>query len=230
MQVAILGLGLVVCGLTLADEHDDGSSKSTISSQEDEMGGAVLPWTRTVGLAGTCRLLKEQAIREELELIDEQLEDVNELAENYNKRMAAVTRERLRRFPDDLIIRDRAASRRLDEWRKAEVNKFGPQCHRKMVLILLPHQNRRLSQIVCRGMGLELLLKKEVQEHLELTDEQKKQFNSILGGFYDAMPGNPGLPLPPDEKEANDDRMRRECLALMTAEQKRKLKADVLGE
>ncbi len=231
MQVAILGLGFVTCGLALGDDQEQSSdSKPALNSKEDEMGGAVLPWTRTSGLFGTFMILERQAVRDELELLDEQLEEIEELAEKCKEQATRVARERLKRFPDDLIVRDKAASKRAVEWGKAEMNKFGPSSKRRLILIMLPHQNRRLSQIVCRGMGLKLLLKKEAQEHLELTDEQKKQLNSILRGFYDAMPGNPGLPLPLDEKEANDDRLRRECLAVLTPEQKEKLSVDILGE
>jgi hypothetical protein len=194
------------------------------------MGGAVLPWIRTSGLFGTFRLLEKESIQNELELIDKQLEEIEELVEEYNERTAAVTRERLRRFPDNMLLGDRAAFQRMIEWRKEEVNKFGPSSKRRLILILLPHQNRRLSQIVCLGMGLKILLMQEVQEQLEFTDDQKKQIKSILSGFYRAGPGQPGLPLPADEKEENDKRMLRECLALLTPEQKEKLKVDILGE
>jgi hypothetical protein len=158
------------------------------------------------------------------------MEEIGALAEKYKERNAAVTRERLRRFPNKKILGNRAAYQQMIEWRKEEVNKFGPSTKRQLVLILLPHQNRRLSQIVCRDQGLKILLMKEVQEHLEFTDDQKKQFESILAGFYRPGPGQPGLRLPPDEKDENDNRMRRECLAIMTADQKEKLKVNILGE
>jgi hypothetical protein len=120
------------------------------------------------------RLLQSEAVQNELEMTEEQLELLKELNEGQ-ERGQGVDREAMRAEMEGLSQEERMAKFRemRDSRSKSQLEKIGE--------ILLPHQMDRLSQISAQASsrnGARAFTSGALAEKLNITDEQKEKIQA----------------------------------------------------
>ncbi|MBC8355694.1 MAG: hypothetical protein H8E66_27260 [Planctomycetes bacterium] len=118
-------------------------------------------------------LLCSEAIRREVELIDEQYPEIKKLQDRFSTRERELKRER----------RDLQPEARSEYLAKA-FEELAQSCMKEEGSILLPHQIRRLNQIVFqvqsseKDRALTPLTRETVASALNLTDDQRNRLNT----------------------------------------------------
>jgi hypothetical protein len=131
---------------------------------------------------GPAALLQRSDVRAELELLDDQVEQLAELQETMQTRV----RDRMREMGSRL--RERGPEGAPDPrggGLQGEFREFFEQINREqreqLAKILVPHQLKRLGQLEMqmrlRG-GAMALLRGEVAEQLNITDQQREQLRA----------------------------------------------------
>lgn len=112
---------------------------------------------------GIDSLLRNDKVREELDLLEPQIEELKKLGESMR-----------RNRPDFSRFRDMSADERRKAFEKmrAEGEKRAKEMEAKIKEILLPQQWERLQQIRVQLMGVRALLDREVQSKLKLSEQQ----------------------------------------------------------
>ena len=143
------------------------------------------------GGGGKLALLRIDAIKKELELLDEQSTDIEKLGEELRaqrngdrpdfqnmtdeERRAAF--EKLRAEREALSDEERAAQ---DAERRAQQLEQQQQADAKLAEILLPHQMDRLAEIELQTQGVRALTTDAVVAQLGLSDEAKADIEETL--------------------------------------------------
>ncbi len=112
---------------------------------------------------GIDSLLRNDKVREELDLLEPQIEELKKLGESMR-----------RNRPDFSRFREMSAEERRAAFEKmrAEGEKRAKEMEAKIKEILLPQQWERLQQIRIQLMGVRALLNSEVQSKLKLSQQQ----------------------------------------------------------
>jgi len=116
-------------------------------------------------------LLRLEQVRKELELVDDQVAKLNQLAEKLRSEM----RERFSGLRDLSPEERRAKMQELGQ----ELRKRNEELEAEVKKILLPHQLTRLEEIRLQLMGLRALDDPKVAEALGITEEQKAKMQQI---------------------------------------------------
>ena len=187
------------------------------------------------GRGASLMLLMSKQVQKELEIVDEQKEKLQKLADEAMQEMREGMRERfagLRDLPDE----ERRA--KFDEIRK-EMEGRAEKMMKKVEEVLLPHQIDRLKQIQLQMQGGSVTSNPKVAEELKLTEEQKEKLRKIRDELQEKMRGFGekfrGLrDLEGEAREAKIKELREEitklrkegeekALAVLTGEQRAKL-------
>jgi Spy/CpxP family protein refolding chaperone len=159
---------------------------------------------------GVTGLLMSDQIREEIEITDDQLADLEAMGEEMRDQMRSMFEGMRDLSPDER--RERFATMRDD------MQDIQSQAEDRMNEILLPHQVARLREInlqqqVRRG-GLEGALQGELAEELGITDEQREQMVAKAQELQQEMQQK----IEQLRKDAQD-----ELMSLLTPDQRSKL-------
>lgn len=150
------------------------------------------------GGGGKLGLLRIDAVKKELELLDEQSADIEKLNEELRsqrsgdgpdfrnmsdeERRAAFAKLRAER--EALSEADRE---KQDEERRAQQRVQQQQADAKLAEILLPHQMDRLSQIELQTQGIRALTTDEVVKELGLSDKAKADVETTIAASGEKM-------------------------------------------
>lgn len=153
----------------------------------------------------TIFLLGQKSVQEELKLSDEQVTKVKELADKQRESFQG--------------LRDLS-----QEERRTKMQEMAKANEKAVAEILKPQQLRRVKQIALQQQGVRAVNNEEVAKALNITDEQKEKIREIQRSAFEGIRG-----LGRDEegrkklqelmKETNE-----KAMAVLTAEQKSKLK------
>ena len=138
-------------------------------------GGMMMRGFGGPDLAGLLRIDK---VREELDLLDEQIADLKKLGESSRRPRG----ER----PDFRNMSNEERSQFFAKMR-SEAEKRRKEMEAKIKEILLPEQWERLQQIKLQASGVRALLQKEVQVKLKVTEEQAKKLAAVAEEQRTAM-------------------------------------------
>jgi Spy/CpxP family protein refolding chaperone len=127
------------------------------------------------GGGGMIGLLQSDEVRQELDLMDDQVEQLRTIGDDVRNQVRSELQDAFQGLRD-LSPEDR--QKRIDEIR-AKVDTIVSQSQGRLQEVLLPHQFERLKQIdlqsrIQRG-GPSALTEGELAETLGLTDQQKEQ-------------------------------------------------------
>ncbi|MFV1964358.1 MAG: hypothetical protein ACC628_02960 [Pirellulaceae bacterium] len=127
-------------------------------------------WGDGIRGMGTVDLLRQDAVRKELELLDDQVADLENLGEDIREMMrAAVTRLR--------EGREQGRPGRPQDMRQV-FEPISTEAQDRLAEILLPHQMKRLNQLALqarlRGGGF-AMLSPDVGQQLGITEQQRDQ-------------------------------------------------------
>ncbi|HHM12780.1 MAG TPA: hypothetical protein ENJ16_04450 [Planctomycetaceae bacterium] len=116
-------------------------------------------------------LLRNEKVREELDLLEPQIEELKKLAESMRGQR-----------PDFSRFREMSQEERRKAFEKMreEAAKRAKQMEAKIKEILLPEQWERLQQIRIQAMGIRALTDPDVQAKLKLTEEQVQKMRSAF--------------------------------------------------
>jgi len=177
------------------------------------------------GGGGRLALLRMEAVQKELELLDDQKQKIDQLAESLRGQRGGDGGERPNFQNMSEQERQQFLQRMRDEAAKREA-----ETRTKLADILLPHQLERLDQLYIQRQGVQALQNPEVQAKLKLTDAQKSKLEAVqrdaLGRLREAFQGARGGGGGGDFAQLRErmESMRREIeqqmLDVLTAEQK----------
>ena len=143
------------------------------------------------GGGGKLSLLRIDAVKKELELLDEQSADIEKLSEAMRAQRSAglpdfqnMTEEERRAAFDKLRAEREALSEadkeKQDAERRAQQAAQQKEADAKLAEILLPHQMDRLSQIELQTQGIRALASEEVVKELGLSDQAKADIAATI--------------------------------------------------
>ena len=150
------------------------------------------------GGGGKLGLLRIDAVKKELELLDEQSADIEKLSEAMRAQRSAglpdfqnMTDEERRAAFDKLRAEREALSEaereKQDAERRAQQAAQQKEADTKLAEILLPHQIDRLSQIELQTQGIRALTTEEVAKELGLSDAVKADLEATIQASGEKM-------------------------------------------
>jgi len=150
------------------------------------------------GGGGKLGLLRIDAVKKELELLDEQSADIEKLSEAMRAQRSAglpdfrnMTDEERRAAFDKLRAEREALSEadraKQDEERRAQQVAQQKEADAKLAEILLPHQMDRLNQIELQTQGIRALTTEEVAKELGLSDAAKADLEATIQASGEKM-------------------------------------------
>jgi len=159
------------------------------------------------------QLLRSEEVREEIELLPDQEEAFQKLAEQGRQ-------ER----PDFARLRDASEEERREMMEKirADMEARMKETREKMEEILFPEQMARLNQIAIQSMGIGALSDPKVIAKLKITEAQQKQMESIreasMNKLREMFAGG----------NREDFRERREAMREKLTEARQKMEQEIL--
>lgn len=206
---------------------DDGSGAGprvmTMSSNTGSLGGLTMRGNGTTfnfdssGGTDPFSLAQNSDVQKEIELVDYQLDQIEEINQEFSKRM----QERMAE------LRDEQGNLRLDnasdlaEWSQ----KIAAEKRKRMQEVFLPHQLDRLQQISLqnqlkrRGQS-GLLNDAKVKEQLGITDEQQKAISERAEKVQKKLE---------EDIERLREKARESILEELNSDQRKKLK-EMMGD
>lgn len=150
------------------------------------------------GGGGKLGLLRIDAVKKELELLDEQSADIEKLSEAMRAQRSAglpdfqnMTDEERRAAFDKLRAEREALSEadraKQDEERRTQQVAQQTEADAKLAEILLPHQMDRLNQIELQTQGIRALTTEEVAKELGLSDAAKADLEATIQASGEKM-------------------------------------------
>ncbi len=124
------------------------------------------------GGGGSMRILGNEAVQKELEMVDDQIEEVKKLEEKLREEFPRPDFGNFREMSEEERGKVMAQMRERGE-------KMEKAAQKKIADILLPHQVARLKEITVQQMGAGAVLNAEVAAKLNLTDKQKTKIESV---------------------------------------------------
>lgn len=124
------------------------------------------------GYRGPVRLLVLQEVQRELRLSDEQVGQVDELAEDLRQKASRIWEQIQQISPEE-------AERRFSAMRAEQT--------RRVTEILDERQQARLHQLEIQREGIRALARKEVGEALKLSVEQRQRVEAAFQGEHESM-------------------------------------------
>lgn len=205
------------------------------------------------GGGGVSNLLRNPQVQEELKLSDEQKDQLREVAEQAFADMRGFfpDREEMEKLSEE----ERAAKRQeaMEKFRK-EAEKRAPRIEKKIGEILKKEQYKRLKQIEMQRQGVDALMRPDIAQALEISEDQQKEIKEVLearnkkmeglgeemramfqgGGFRDMSEEERGEMRQKMEKLGEKRRTitskaQKEAMGKLTDEQKAKM-PDLMGE
>jgi Spy/CpxP family protein refolding chaperone len=180
------------------------------------------------------RLLYSEAVQKELQITEEQLAKLKELAESAQARMRermAAMRQKAAEL-QDLSPEERKA--RQKEMRDA-MTKYTDEIRAKVEQVLDAAQVRRLDQIHLQMAGPAALVQEKIAQELQITDEQKQKLKDLRKGLQEKMHQlrQSLRELAPGDREARQAELRdktkalreavfKEAMSILTPEQRQK--------
>ncbi len=181
------------------------------------MGGGMMGGGMMGGQSGDAvmlALLREESVRTELELLPDQVEGLQKIAESTRGQ-----RPEMGNFREMSEEERRAAFEKM----RAEAEKRMAETKEKVEEVLLPAQFERLEQIALQVRGDRALAQEDVQKKLSFTEEQKTKVAGLVTSFGDKMREmfSSGDREGAREKyEEGQKQMVSDLLAVLTPEQK----------
>ncbi|MCA9142926.1 MAG: hypothetical protein KDB05_09075 [Planctomycetales bacterium] len=150
------------------------------------------------GGGGKLGLLRIDAVKKELELLDEQSADIEKLNEELRSQRSGdgpdfrnmsdeERRAAIEKFRADREALSEAEREKQDEERRAKQRELQQQADAKLADILLPHQMDRLSQIELQTQGIRALTTEEVAKELGLSDKVKADVEAEIQASGEKM-------------------------------------------
>ena len=213
--VAISGFALTLFLLApvLAQEQERGPGQR---GPRGGIGGGFFGGMGGLGSGGgsILILLREPAVQEEIEVVDDQRQQLRQLGDTLRPQF---DRDNFRR---DMSEEERRAA--LAEMR-VEMEKAAQEAQTKVAEILLPHQMERLQQISLQVRGAQALADPQVAAKLNLTDQQKQQIETAQSAMRDKwrevyQSGNPENMR--EQMETARREFDQQIVAFLTPEQK----------
>ncbi len=159
-------------------------------------------------------LLREDPVRTELELMPDQVEALQKIADEQRGQ-----RPEFGNFQEMSEEERRAAFEKM----QAEMAKRMAETKAKVEEVLLPAQFERLEQIALQVRGDRALTQEDLQKKLTFTDEQKTKATELMTGFGDKMRemftsgDREGMR---EKMEAGQKQLGTDLVAVLTTEQK----------
>lgn len=199
------------------------------------------------GGGGKFGLLRSDAVKKELELLDEQAADIEKLGDELRAQQAGdrpdfrnmsdeerrAAFEKLRAEREALSDDERA---KQDEERRAQQRTQQQAADAKLAEILLPHQMDRLSQIELQQQGIRALGTEEVAKELGLSEKAKADVEATLRASGEKMRAEMQALFQGGNREGLREKMQElnkrvesEVLAKLTQSQRDKF-AEMKGE
>jgi len=168
-------------------------------------------------------LLGNEKVQKELELVDDQISKITKLREDSQAEM----RKNFEGFRD--LSEDQRRAKMEELRTKGEASQ--KELRTKINEVLLPDQRDRLKELAIQAQGTGAINNPEVAEALKITDDQKKQLETIREEsgtkMREAFGGGRGQGGPNEEARAKITELRKEIsektLAVLTTEQKAQL-------
>jgi Spy/CpxP family protein refolding chaperone len=136
------------------------------------------------GGGGLLQFANIEEVQKEIEALDEQVADLKKLSE---EQQAAARAQRESAPREDI----RSLSPEEQQKRFAEIGermrKQTEETNAKVEEILLPNQVKRIKEIILQQQGIRALSNPEVIAELEITDDQKAQFEKVGQENREAM-------------------------------------------
>jgi hypothetical protein len=143
------------------------------------------------GGGGKLALLRVDAVKKELELLDEQSADIDKLTEELRSRNSGdrpdfrnmsdeerrAAFEKMRAEREALSEEERS---KQDEQRRSDQRKLQQEADGKLAEILLPHQMDRLGQIEIQTQGVSALTTEFVAKELGLSNEAREGVQTTI--------------------------------------------------
>ena len=168
-------------------------------------------------------LLGNEKVQKELELVDDQISKITKLREDSQAEM----RKNFEGFRD--LSEDQRRAKMEELRTKGEASQ--KELRAKINEVLLPDQRDRLKELAIQAQGTGALSNPETAEALKISDDQKKQIETIREEFgtkmREAFGGGRGQGGPSEEARAKITELRKEIsektLAVLSTEQKAQL-------
>lgn len=174
-------------------------------AQQQRQGGG-----RGFGGVGVMLLLGQESVQKELKLSDEQVKKIQELGTKQREAFQGLR---------DLSQEERRT--KMQELTKANDKAIGE--------ILKPDQLKRARQIALQRQGAAAVLNEEVAKTLNITDDQKQKIREIQTKSREELQG---VGFDEDGRKKREEvrkQTNEKAMAVLTAEQKAKLK-EMQGE
>lgn len=161
-------------------------------------------------------LLREEPVRTELELMPDQVEALQKIAEEQRGQRPDFGGGNFQEMSEE---ERRAAFEKM----QSEMAKRMAETKAKVEEVLLPAQFERLEQIALQVRGDRALTQEDVQKKLTFTDEQKTKTSELVTGFGDKMRemftsgDREGMR---EKMEAGQKQLGTDLVAVLTTEQK----------
>ena len=168
-----LVVALLLAGLVVAQE---GEKKGRRGRGGFGRGRGMM---RMGGLPDAAALLLIPKVREELDLVDEQIADLKKLGESMRPQ-GRRERPNFREMSEEQRREYFEKMRKEREKRQAELNA-------KIKEILMPEQWERLQQIRIQAGGFRAFLSQELQQKLKITEEQLEKIRTTAQQHFQEM-------------------------------------------
>jgi hypothetical protein len=204
-KTVLLGVAMLTIGtVAFAQAQDQGGRRG---GGRRGMGAMM----RAGGPMMTLRLLENEKVQKDLELVPEQKEKLDalqkDLRDNMRKNMEAMR---------DLSEEERA--KKMDQQTE--------ELQAKLKEILLPKQQDRIKEIRIQVAGGAAVLDPELQKELNITDEQKEKLKTTQEEWgkklRESMSSGDRSDFPKKMQEARKD-LDEQLMKILTDEQKEKL-------
>ena len=180
-------------------------SPALAQQQRQRQGGG-----RGFGGGGVMNLLGQESVQKELKLSDEQVKKIQELGTKQREAFQGLR---------DLSQEERRT--KMQELTKANDKAIGE--------ILKPNQLKRARQIALQRQGATAVLNEDVAKSLNITDDQKQKIREIQAKAREESQGAGFDEEGRKKREEVRKQTNEKVMALLTAEQKTKLK-EMQGE
>ena len=212
-QDEVQGGGMAVIRL------DDGNGVqemqfSTLPSGTFELAAPMVSWSPSFG-GDMSNMMLDPQVRSELELVDDQVEQLREIQQDFQKRMQEMVSFEPGQAPD--VDRLRGMREKMKE--------LGEEKKERIKDILLPHQSQRLEQISTqmrmKQMGDAAALSQgALADSLGIDEEQKERLKEKAKELQEKL-----------EKDIArlKEKMRKELLGELTSDQRAQLE-ELMGD
>lgn len=169
------------------------------------------------GGGGLLGLLRMEEVQKEIELLDDQKEQVNKLAEEAR---AAFTQGQQGDRESFQNLSEEERQKRFAEFRE-QAEKRAAEQKTKLADILLPNQMERLEQLNIQQQGTRALTDKEVVAKLKLSEDQQKKIETVYTDAFQKLrdQGQQGGGF--ERFQAMQKQIETDVLAVLTEDQKK---------